>query len=750
MELTKIDELMRLRGYTKAIGPIFSEWELVKDEILLPDRKEGSGNGTVHIYLLEDNMDIFNQCFSEYVDVFRKNPKDSEDHCPRVAHFVMTANVLTVAGFAYMHYKCDANIFNYADFIHKVMRNDDDGMIAFESLFKFTTENRPYFKQFDKEVFGKIIRYVFVPKKTAYKIYLYADDELKNFAAFWIIGQIPDNTFIVDSNLKVETRTIKPEIGDCFQEEIGEPALTPDDVKQRFINYIVSTGLPLRTAKAYAGNVKNMIPIAMKMLDGQEHPSPFTITNVEELKRIDEQLWANDDVVKWNTEKHHRASAALHMYIKMFEEPVEVDTIHDEPQKPKVVHSMDYTLNAEEERQKAAFADYLRNEKEMVDVTVSSYTNVLQKRLSTLIRDAYNSEFRNIYSITDLKVLMRMEDSIWAIPEIVEGNEKSRGRLTAAFRAYTEFIESTLSDDELAAIAFGDSDQEEEEDIVKQEVGKKYQYAQYLPLYSVRAACGEFANEKEVEKEGWIDVSTSGIKAKENMFVVHAKGHSMEPRIHDNDLCVFQRYEGGPLENEIVLTQLITHDIDYGGMYTIKKYHGEKMADENGIMRNMKVELLSLNPDYQSIVLSEDDADYVKTIGVFVGVLNNFSNNTDSVVGDETQLRPLNFKKKQKSKQQTIRVEYPDGRVLQNTNATITYLEVIKNNFPDLILDIKFTSPVISRDRIPDFPNHSRAQTLIAGGFYVSTNFSSKDKVAILKKISDELDLGLKITLINK
>ena len=750
MELTKIDELMRSRGYTKAIGPIFSEWELVKDEILLPDRKEGSGNGTVHIYLLEDNMDIFNQCFSEYVDVFRKNPKDSEDHCPRVAHFVMTANVLTVAGFAYMHYKCDANIFNYADFIHKVIRNDDDGMIAFESLFKFTTENRPYFKQFDKEVFGKIIRYVFVPKKTAYKIYLYADDELKNFAAFWIIGQIPDNTFIVDSKLKVETRTIKPEIGDCFLEEIEEPALTPDDVKQRFINYIVSTGLPLRTAKAYAGNVKNMIPIAMKMLDGQEHPSPFTITNVEELKRIDEQLWANDDVVKWNSEKHHRASAALHMYIKMFEEPVEVDTIHDEPQKPKVVHSMDYTLNAEEERQKAAFADYLRNEKEMVDVTVSSYTNVLQKRLSTLIRDAYNSEFRNIYSITDLKVLMRMEDSIWAIPEIVEGNEKSKGRLTAAFRAYTEFIESTLSDDELAAIAFGDSGQEEEEDIVKQEVGKKYQYAQYLPLYSVRAACGEFANEKEVEKEGWIDVSTSGIKAKENMFVVHAKGHSMEPRIHDNDLCVFQRYEGGPLENEIVLTQLITHDIDYGGMYTIKKYHGEKMADENGIMRNMKVELLSLNPDYQSIVLSEDDADYVKTIGVFVGVLNNFSNNTDSVVGDETQLRPLNFKKKQKSKQQTIRVEYPDGRVLQNTNATITYLEVIKNNFPDLILDIKFTSPVISRDRIPDFPNHSRAQTLIAGGFYVSTNFSSKDKVAILKKISDELDLGLKITLINK
>lgn len=624
MELTKIDELMRFRGYTKAIGPIFSEWEFVKDEILLPDRKEGSGNGTVHIYLMEDNMDIFNQCFSEYVDMFRNNPRDSEDYCPRVAHFVMTANVLTVAGFAFMHYKCDANIFNYANFVHKVMRNDDDGMIAFESLFKFTTENRPYFKQFDKEVFGKIIRYVFVPKKTAYKIYLYADEELKNFAAFWIIGQITDKTFIVDSNLKVEIKTTKPGTGDSCHEEKEQPVSTLDDAKQRFINYIISTGLPLRTAKAYAGNVKNMIPVAMKMLDGLDHPSPFTITNVEELKKIDEQLWANEDIVKWNTEKHHRASAALHMYIKMYEEPIEVDKSTDDQKKSKVVHSMDYTLTAEEEQQKAAFADYLRTEKEMVEVTVTSYINILQKRLSTLLRNTYNSEFRNVYSITDLKVLLKMEDSIWTIPEIIEANEKTKGKLTAAFRAYTEFIESTLSDDELATIAFGDANQKEEEEIVKQEVGKKYQYAQYLPLYSVRAACGNFDNEKEVEKEGWIDVSSSGIKAKENMFVVHAKGHSMEPRIHDNDLCVFQKYEGGPLENDIVLTQLITHDIDYGGMYTIKKYHGEKKADENGIMRNTKVELQSLNPNYQSIVLSEDDVDNVKTVGVFVDVLHRF------------------------------------------------------------------------------------------------------------------------------
>ena len=745
MELTKIDEFMRSRGFTKAIGPIFSEWEFVKDEILLPDRKEGSGNGTVHIYLLEDNMTIFRQCFSEYIEAFSKDPKESEDLCPHVAHFVMTSNVLTVAGFAYMHYKCDANMFNYENFVHKVMRSDDDGMIAFESLFKFTTENRPYFKQFDKEVFGKIIRYVFVPRKTAYKIYLYSDDDFKNFATFWLIGQIPDNTFIVDTPPQVEVKSINNVKVDN-QEKEQQPVSTPDDVKQRFIAFIVSLGLPLKTAKAYAGNVKNLIPIAQKMLDGQEHPSPFTITNLEVLKSIDEALWANEEVSKWNVEKHHRASAAFRMYIKMFQ--AEASDITEVPNnsKPKVAHVMDFTLTPDEERQKNAYMEFLRNEKEMADVTVTSYSNILQKRLSTLLREYYNSDFRNVYSISDLKVLLKMEDTIWNIPEINEVNEKVKGKLTASFRAYAEYIESTLSDEELASIAFGE-EEHEEENVVKLEVGKKYQYAQYLPLYSVKAACGAFANEQEVETEGWVDVSTSGIRAKENMFVVHAKGNSMEPRIHDNDLCVFQKYEGDELENQIVLTQLITHDIDYGGMYTIKKFHAEKKTDENGYMRNSKVELLSYNPAYSPIILTEDDADDVKTVGVFVGVLRGLSK--DNSTSEEIQ-NSIIEETSNSTKRQTIRVEYPDGKVIQNAKSKTTFLEVIKNSYPDLIMGIEFTQPLISRNRLPDFPNHQRAQTLIEGGYYVSTNFSNQDKVKILKKISDELDLGLKITLVDK
>ena len=38
-------------GYDQLICDIFDNWENVKDEILIPERKSGSGNGTIHVFL---------------------------------------------------------------------------------------------------------------------------------------------------------------------------------------------------------------------------------------------------------------------------------------------------------------------------------------------------------------------------------------------------------------------------------------------------------------------------------------------------------------------------------------------------------------------------------------------------------------------------------------------------------------------------------------------------------------------------
>ena len=47
----KYKAIMNQMGYNHLVCDIFDNWEDVKDEILLQERKEGSGNGTVHVFL---------------------------------------------------------------------------------------------------------------------------------------------------------------------------------------------------------------------------------------------------------------------------------------------------------------------------------------------------------------------------------------------------------------------------------------------------------------------------------------------------------------------------------------------------------------------------------------------------------------------------------------------------------------------------------------------------------------------------
>lgn len=505
MESKKINELMASRGYTKPIGAIFSDWEFVKDEILLPNRKSGSGNGTVHVYLMEDNMNIFQECFPEYIQAVGSGKPEAKDLCPRIKHFVLTANVLTVAGMAYDHYQLDDSSFDYPNYVNALLSHDDKGMITFESLFKLSTDNRPYFKQFDREVFGKIIRYVFVPKKTAYKLYLFGDTAYSNFAAFWVIGQIPDDSFIVDmgSSSKVSFK-----------------------------------------------------PLGM--------------------------------ATETNTSKQE-------------------------------VSSKDFTLTQEEEAQKNAYMGYLRK-KGKSENTVTTYTNTLWKKLSNLIRDYYKSNFRNIFAVKDCSTLLKIENDIWKITEINEADKKSKGKMKMAFSEYSAFVQSELSDEELVKSLFGGNDTENASLIIEQ-VGKKQQYTSHIPVYSLRAACGRFEDEENAEIEGWIDAEKINVKASKDLFVIHAKGDSMEPEIHDGDLCVFRWYDGGNRQNSIVLTQLASIDPDYDGLYTIKKYHCENSFNPYGRSQNAKVELRSLNPKYKTITLTAADENESKTIGIFLKTL---------------------------------------------------------------------------------------------------------------------------------
>ena len=140
-----------------------------------------------------------------------------------------------------------------------------------------------------------------------------------------------------------------------------------------------------------------------------------------------------------------------------------------------------------------------------------------------------------------------------------------------------------------------------------------------VPLYTLRAACGYFEDGVVPEEEGWVDASGNSFTPDpKRHFAVHAKGNSMLNKIKDGDICVFEWYRGGSRNGEIVLTECNKKDIDYGGMYTIKKYQSEKVVTEEG-WQHTKVELIPLNKDYETIEV-DSETEY-RTVGIFKCVL---------------------------------------------------------------------------------------------------------------------------------
>lgn len=152
-------------------------------------------------------------------------------------------------------------------------------------------------------------------------------------------------------------------------------------------------------------------------------------------------------------------------------------------------------------------------------------------------------------------------------------------------------------------------------------VNDDVKFIDFLPVYSIKAACGYFGEGEEVSELGWIRAEGIG-KLNRNMYVVQASGHSMEPRIQDGDFCVFNRNVAGSRQGKIVLVQHTNYyDADYSGAYSIKEYSSEKSYDEFGSWQHEKIELKPLNKDYNPIILTPEDADEFRVIGEFVGVL---------------------------------------------------------------------------------------------------------------------------------
>lgn len=196
---------MQAIGYDQSVCDIFINWEDVKDELLIPERKKGSGNGTIHVFLGAADEELRKEFPQYYASV--QNETDALNGAIEIKHYFLSSNIISMLG-----YVCQYNYEHHYDFTQQVKEILDlaaqstasDGMLSTKSLFKLSTgatKLRPYFKQFESNgVFSKIIRKILLPN-SAYKISLFKNNN-NEYAAFWLIGFNNMSDFEADSNIE--------------------------------------------------------------------------------------------------------------------------------------------------------------------------------------------------------------------------------------------------------------------------------------------------------------------------------------------------------------------------------------------------------------------------------------------------------------------------------------------------------------------------------------------------------------------
>ncbi len=206
------DSKMKELGYNQLVCDIFTNWEDVKDEILPPDRKQGTGNGTVHVFLGAADSELRKEFPAYYENV--SNGEDTEIGAVKVKHYFLATNVISMLGYLCRYYfEKNADFNNVAvNILRKLDAEvDERGLLTTESFFKLSKGSsrlRPYFKQFEeKGVFHKIIRYLLLPD-SSYKISLFKNEEGK-YASLWLIGFNYLSNFEANPNDKYTKKEVR-------------------------------------------------------------------------------------------------------------------------------------------------------------------------------------------------------------------------------------------------------------------------------------------------------------------------------------------------------------------------------------------------------------------------------------------------------------------------------------------------------------------------------------------------------------
>lgn len=161
--------------------------------------------------------------------------------------------------------------------------------------------------------------------------------------------------------------------------------------------------------------------------------------------------------------------------------------------------------------------------------------------------------------------------------------------------------------------------------LLEPSVDKAAHYTTHVPVYDLSAAAGGWGPEGVPESIGWVQVPSQNLLP--GMFAAQVSGRSMEPKIRDGEWCLFRPCPTGTRQNRILVIQSNSSiDPENGGRYTVKRYHSTKQVDEED-WQHQSIEFQPLNPEYQAICISAEDADDIRIIGEFVSVIRTLMQN---------------------------------------------------------------------------------------------------------------------------
>ncbi|MQM38892.1 hypothetical protein KBTX_02913 [wastewater metagenome] len=149
-----------------------------------------------------------------------------------------------------------------------------------------------------------------------------------------------------------------------------------------------------------------------------------------------------------------------------------------------------------------------------------------------------------------------------------------------------------------------------------------------VPFLDLAAAAGGFA-EGFSEAQSLTSASTwvalpEFYRARPGLFAARVVGESMNRRIPNGSLCLFQATPGGSRNGRVMLVHhRDIQDPDGNGGLTVKVYHSEKIVEPGGDWHHTRIVLAcdTTAPGYEDIVLEGAEAGEMQVLGEFKGTL---------------------------------------------------------------------------------------------------------------------------------